>query len=38
VFEAGADVLVVSADDPALAGEARERLLAEIGCPVLLVR
>lgn len=37
-YEAGADVLVVSADHPALEGETRERLLAEIGCPVLLVR
>lgn len=36
--EAGADVLVIAADDSRLAGEGRQRLLETITCPVLLVR
>ena len=35
---ADADVLVLDADSPVLAGEARERLLEDIGCAILLVR
>jgi nucleotide-binding universal stress UspA family protein len=33
-----ADVLVLDADSPVLAGEARERLLEDVGCAILLVR
>lgn len=36
--EAGADILVVRAADPRLAGEGRRQLLERIACPVLLVR
>lgn len=35
---ADADLLVLDADSPALAGEARERLLEDVGCAILLVR
>ncbi len=34
----GASVLVISADDPLLAGDGRRRLLEDVACPVLLVR
>lgn len=34
----GASVLVISGEDPLLAGEGRRRLLDEVACPVLLVR
>ena len=33
-----ADVLVLDAESPVLAGEARERLLKDVGCAILLVR
>lgn len=36
--EAKADVFVLSADNPVLADKAHARLLAEAGCPILLVR
>lgn len=36
--EAGADVLVISADDARIAGEGQLRLLESVACPVLLVR
>lgn len=36
--EAGADVLVIAADDQRLAGGGREKLLETVACPVLLVR
>ena len=36
--QAGADVLVISADDARIAGEGRLRLLEGVACPVLLVR
>ncbi len=35
---ADADVLVLDADSPGLAGAARERLLEDVGCAILLVR
>jgi hypothetical protein len=35
---ADADILVLDADSPVLAGAARRRLLEEIGCAILLVR
>lgn len=35
---ADADVLVLDAESPALAGEAREHLLEDVGCAILLVR
>ncbi len=35
---ADADVLVLDADSPVLAGEARGRLLEDVGCAILLVR
>lgn len=38
VREAGADILVISAADPRLAGAGRASLLQRIDCPVLLVR
>jgi len=36
--EAGADVLVIAADSPIIAGEHRRRVLESSACPVLLVR
>ena len=36
--ESGADVLVIAADSPVVAGEHRLRVLESIACPVLLVR
>ena len=36
--QAGADVLVISADDARIEGEGRLRLLEGVACPVLLVR
>ena len=36
--QAGADVLVISADDARIEGEGRLRLLESVACPVLLVR
>ncbi len=35
---ADADVLVLDADSPVLAGAARQRLLEDVGCAILLVR
>lgn len=38
VAQAGADALVMSADEPLLSGERRRELLRKIRCPLLLVR
>jgi nucleotide-binding universal stress UspA family protein len=38
VHDLGADLLILSADHPALAGEGGSQVLGEMRCPVLLVR
>ena len=38
VYDAGADLLILSADNPAVAGDSRGQVLGAIRCPVLLVR
>jgi nucleotide-binding universal stress UspA family protein len=38
VYDAGADLLILSADNPAIAGDSRGQVLSTIRCPVLLVR
>jgi hypothetical protein len=38
VHDTEADILVLGADDPRLAGEGRGTLLERVACPVLLVR
>jgi nucleotide-binding universal stress UspA family protein len=38
VYDAGADLLILSADNPAVAGDSRGQVLSTIRCPVLLVR
>jgi len=38
LFDAGADLLIMSADNPAISGDNRGQMLATMRCPVLLVR
>jgi len=38
VYDAGADLLILSADNPAIAGDSRGQVLGAMRCPVLLVR
>ena len=38
VYDAGADLLILSADTPASAGDSRGQVLGAMRCPVLLVR
>jgi nucleotide-binding universal stress UspA family protein len=38
VYDAGADLLILSADNPAVAGDSRGQVLGAMRCPVLLVR
>ena len=38
VYDAGADLLILNADNPAIAGDSRGQVLGAMRCPVLLVR